>query len=122
MSRAHQHKLQTEADSREVDLSSGRTLVVRDQGEVQLVEIRAESGTVEVRIALTEQGPVLQMESVRLAIKATEAVEIDSPRVAIRGEQAVEISGGKLVLRAEDDVTVDADGEVRLVGKMIYLN
>jgi hypothetical protein len=127
MSRPPKHKLHTEAredvdEPREVYLQGGRTLVVHEQGDAQLVEIRSESGTVEVRITLTDKGPVLQMESVRLAIKASEAVEIDSPRVAIRGEDTVEVSGGKVALEAEDDVTVEADGEVRVVGKMIYLN
>jgi len=81
--------------------------VVKDQGTSQLVEIRSESGMVEVRIQLTEQGPVLQMEAVKLQLKASEAVEIESKRVEIR---------------TEEDTTVEAKGEVRIVGKMIYLN
>ena len=39
----------------------------------ELVEIRAASGQVELRIRLTEQGPVLHMEAVRLKLKATAA-------------------------------------------------
>jgi hypothetical protein len=126
MSRSPKQKLTTEAEEdleepREVYLQGGRKLVVSRDGDAQLVEIRSDSGMVEVRIALTEQGPVLQMQSVRLAIKASESVEIDSPKVAIRGDQ-VEVSGGSVVLEAEDEVSVEADGDVRVVGKMIYLN
>jgi hypothetical protein len=126
MSRSPKHKLATEEEQdleepREVYLQGGRTLVVSNEGEAQLVEIRSESGMVEVRIALTERGPVLQMQSVRLAIQASESVEIDSPKVAIRGDQ-VEVSGGTVTLQAEDEVSVEADGDVRVVGKMIYLN
>lgn len=126
MSRSPKQKLATEGEEdleeqREVYLQGGRKLVVSQAGDAQLVEIRSESGMVEVRIALTEQGPVLQMQSVRLAITASEAVEIDSPRVAIRGDQ-VEVSGGNVVLEAEDEVSVEADGDVRVVGKMIHLN
>jgi hypothetical protein len=127
MSRSPKHKLTTEEEQdleeepREVYLEGGRTLVVSKEGEAQLVEIRSESGMVEVRIALTERGPVLQMQSVRLAIQASEAVEIDSPKVSIRGDR-VEVTGGTVTLEAEDEVSVEADGEVRVVGKMIYLN
>ena len=97
-------------DEKELYLSDGRKVVVRDQ----TVEIRSESGLVEVRIVLTEQGPVLQMESVRMKIAATEALEIESPQV--------EIHGGKIAIEGEEEVTVDSKGDVRVVGKKIYLN
>lgn len=96
-----------EAEEREVYLRGGRKLVVSEAGTEQLVEIRSASGMVELRVRLTEQGPVLQMEAVRLELKASEAVEIESPRVAITTEQ---------------DVDVTAGGEVRVVGKKIHLN
>jgi hypothetical protein len=109
-------------DTREVYLRDGRKLVVSDAGSDQLVEIRAESGMVELRIRLTEQGPVLQMEALRLQLKATEAVEIESPKVEIRGTEELSLSGGAVKLEAENDVKVDAEGEVRVVGKTIHLN
>jgi hypothetical protein len=121
-------KLQTQtgseevADEREVFLRDGRKLVVSDQGSDQLVEIRSESGMLELRIRLTEQGPVLQMESLRLQLKATEAVEIESQRVEIKGTERVDVSGGQVKVTGEEDVNVDAKGEVRVVGKMIFLN
>jgi hypothetical protein len=117
---------QTEAeeatDEREVSLKDGRKLVLSEQGADQLVEIRNESGMLELRIKLTEQGPVLQMESLRLHLKATEAVEIESQRVEIKGTERVDVSGGQIKVTGEEDVNVDAKGEVRVVGKMIYLN
>lgn len=101
-------------EKREVFLRDGRKLVVSDAGTDQLVEIRNESGMLELRIKLTEQGPVLQMESVRLQLKATEAVEIESQRVAIKGTEQVEVAGGKVDVTAEEDV--------RVRGEKIYLN
>lgn len=102
------------SEEREVYLRDGRKLVVSEQGGESLVEVRGASGMLEVRIRLTEQGPVLQMEAARMQLKATEAVEIQSERV--------EISGGAVKLHAEEDLEVDAGNDVRVVGKMIYLN
>ena len=102
-------------DEREVYLRDGRKLVVTDAGTDQLVEIRSGSGMVELRIKLTDQGPVLQMESVRLELKASEAVEIESKRVEIRASETVQIA-------SKDEVKVDAEGDVRVNGKMIWLN
>ncbi len=109
-------------EEREVFLRDGRKLVVSDEGNDQLVEIRNESGMLEVRIKLTSEGPVLQMESVRLQLKASESVEIESPRVAIKATEQLALEGAAIEIHADNDMKVEADGEVRVVGKMIYLN
>ena len=98
-------------DTREVYLRDGKTLTVEPHAEGEILEIRSSSGQVE----LTAQGPVLQMESARLELKATESVEIESKHVAIKATE-------KLTLESEDEVSIDADGAVRVNGKMIYLN
>ena len=119
---AEESESQTQEDAREVYLKDGRKLMLSEQGGDQLVEIRNESGLVEVRIKLTEEGPVLQMEAVRMQLKAAEHVEIQSARVEINGTEQVSVTGGKIEVEGEEDVTVDAKGEVRVTGKMIYLN
>jgi len=124
MGSSPKEKLETEevSDEREVYLRDGRRLVVSDEGRDQLVEIRNESGMLELRIKLTESGPILQMESVRLQLKASEAVEIESPRVEITASEELALAGGEVHIEAEQDVKVDAKGEVRVAGKMIWLN
>lgn len=114
-----EHEEETSTDPREVYLTGGRTLRVSDD---QLVEIRSPSGQLELRVKLTEEGPVLQMDSVRLELRASEAVEIASKRVAITATEAMTVEAGELEVATEKDVKVDAKGEVRIVGTMIYLN
>jgi phage gp45-like len=109
-------------EKREVYLRDGRRLVIGEQGSDQLVDIRSESGMLELRIKLTADGPVLQMESARLSLKAAESVAIESKRVEIKASEQVHVQGGEVKLEAEQDVEVNADGEVRVVGTMIYLN
>jgi len=121
MSGSPKEKLQTLAEeeasteAREVYLRDGRKLVVSDAGTDQLVEIRSESGMVEVRIRLTEQGPVLQMEAVRLTLKAEESVEIESKRIELKATEQVKV-------QSEDGVEIEGEGDVRVVGKTIHLN
>ncbi|HEY4060233.1 MAG TPA: hypothetical protein VGM39_26645 [Kofleriaceae bacterium] len=110
-----------EGSEREVFLRDGKRLVVSEQGADQVVEIRNESGMLEVRIKLTDQGPVLQMEGARLQLKGTESVEIDSKKVAIKAEQ-INLDGGNVSIKSEEDVEVEGKNDVRVVGKMIYLN
>ncbi len=110
------------AEGRQVYLRDGRTLTVSASGVDELVEIRSSSGMVELRVKLTEQGPVLQLEAVRLQLKASEAVEIESKHVAIKATEGMEIATTELDIAAEADVKVEAKGEVRINGKMIWLN
>jgi hypothetical protein len=127
MSRSPKENLQTEhaveeTEEREVYLRNGRRLVVGEQGADQLVEIRNESGMLEVRIVLTDQGPVLQMEGARLSLKASESVEIESQRVAIKGAEHVELSGGRVRVDAEHDIKVEGKEDVVVIGLPIHLN
>jgi hypothetical protein len=110
-----------ETGDREVFLRDGKKLVVSDQGSEQIVEIRNESGMLEVRIKLTDQGPVLQMEAARLSLKATESVDIQSQKVSVKAEELA-LSANSIEVTSEADTKVTANGEVRVVGKMIYLN
>lgn len=109
------HHAEESADRREIYLREGRTLSVEQTGSDELVEVRSSSGQLELRIKLTDDGPVLQMESVRLELKASEAVEIESRRVEIKATETLQLTSA-------DEVKVDAEGSVRVNGKMIYLN
>ena len=109
-------------DERELYLRHGKKLVISDAGQDQLVEIRDAAGTLELRIKLTQDGPVLQMDSVRLQLKASESVAIESPRVEIKGSEQLELSGGEVHVQGDNEVKVDSNGDVRVVGKMIWLN
>lgn len=111
------------AETRNLYLRDGRTLTVSGAGTEELVEIRASSGMLELRIKMTEQGPVLQMESVRLQLKATEAIDVEAKQFNVQAEESVSVrSKGEIKLAGEADVRVDSNGEVHVNGKMIYLN
>lgn len=126
MSGPHKTALEEEteeaSEEREVSLKDGRRLTVKDAGVDQLVEIRSESGMLELRIKLTSEGPVLQLESVRMELRASEAVQISSPRVEISGTEKLELSGGKVEIASEQGTDVESSGDVRVVGKTIHLN
>ena len=110
-------------ETRQLYLRNGRTLTVSGRGAEELVEIHASSGMLELRIKMTEQGPVLQMESVRLSLKAAESVDVEAKQFNVKTEEGVNVtSKGDIKLTGEADVRVDANGEVRINGKMIYLN
>ena len=97
-----------------LDLQRGRTLVVEPVGADDLVEVRAPSGTVEIRLRITDDGPVLELESVRLALRAQQAIDVEAPEFTV--------NAGEITLSGRADVRVDAEGDVHVTGDTIRLN
>jgi hypothetical protein len=121
-SKLHQTE-ETETEEKAVSLKDGKKLVVSEAptGE-QLVEIRAANGMLELRIKLTDQGPVLQMEAVKLELKATESVEIASERIELKGTKHVGIEGGQVDVDGKQNTKTEASGDVFVRGRTINLN
>jgi hypothetical protein len=90
-----------------LNLMHGRTLSVEAAGTDELAEIRESSGQVALRVKLTEDGVVLQLEGARISLKAAESIDLDCKRLNVN---------------TEDDVRIDARGDVRLQGRIIRLN
>jgi hypothetical protein len=106
-----------------VGLAHGRLLTVDSAGAEQFVEIRAASGIVELRVKITEDGPVLLIEGVRISLKAAESVQVDCPRFTVTTSHSIEMaSQGTIQVSGAGDVCVDAKGEVHVKGEMIHLN
>jgi hypothetical protein len=110
-------------EAREVALHHGRRLSVTAAGADDLVEIRGQGGVVELRIRFTAEGPVLQLEGVRLSLKAADAVDVECATFNVRAREAVELcSDGEVRVHGDTGVRVEASGDVRVSGKLIHLN
>jgi phage gp45-like len=106
-----------------LDLQNARTLTVTPSEEGDLVEIHASGGQVELRIRLTPDGPVLQMESIRLSLKSAENVDVNCKNFEVRATEGVDLhSDGGMQLSGQADVKIDSAGNVIVKGEMIYLN
>jgi phage baseplate assembly protein gpV len=97
-----------------LELQRGRTLVVEPSGDDDLIEIRAGSGTIELRLRLTDDGPVLELESVRLSLRAARSVDVETPELNVDADQ--------ITLAGKADVRIDAGGDVIVTGETIRLN
>src|SRR4051794_1697295 len=97
-----------------LDLQRGRSLVVEPAGADDLVELRAASGAIEIRLRITDDGPVLELQSVRLSLRAAEAIDVEAPEF--------NVDAGEITLTGRADVRVDAGGDVHVTGETIHLN
>lgn len=99
MTRLHPH-------TTEQLLPSGRSVVVRlaDQGEELLV--RSPEGEVEVRILLTEGGPVVRLRAARLELESSERIDVACRQFNVEAEE----------------VRVRTQGDIHMNGATIRLN
>jgi hypothetical protein len=96
-------------------LPSGRSVVVRVNGGSEELEVRSAEGDVEVRITLTDSGPVVSLKGARLELESPDAVAVRCRRLDIETEEATRLaSAGETHILSEDDI--------HMKGKIIRLN
>ena len=120
---AHEEQTDETSDERTVYLERGRTLTIASQGSGETIEIRSSSGQAELRIRMTEEGPVLQLDGVKLEITAEESVAVRCQEFTVDAEKSVNITSraGVRVVSAEE-VNIESEADVRVKGEKIWLN
>lgn len=107
----------------ELPLTGGRTLAVicNDAGEE--IQLCAPDGEVEIRIAVTENGPVLRIRAARLEVEGAEDVQFSCQRFAVHTTEVTHLtSDGQLRLRSEEQVLIRAAEELDLKGRPVRTN
>ncbi len=107
---------------RTVHISRGRSVAVSQEGLDDVVEIRAASGAVELKVRITEEGPVLSLEGVRLQMKSAGDIDVECETFHVNAKKVDIDSKGTLEMKSEEDLKIELTAEVRLNGKMIWLN
>ena len=128
MSNAKKQQLVMVSESEEVTteevtsshyLDHGRTLHASEN----LIDIHAPSGQLELRIRITEDGPVMVLDGVRLDIQGAEQVGIQCKQFAVNASESVSIAtGGTTRIQSEEEMQIESTADIRIKGKKIYLN
>ena len=115
--------LEASSEEKQVFLDQGRSLAVSRDGAHQVVEFRAASGQLELRVKLTEEGPVLVLEGVKVQVHTTDSFDIKCRELNIEAtESTVIASKGELKIKADGELDIDSPEDVRIRGKVIWLN
>ena len=108
---------------RTLALDSGRTLKVTERADQDLLEITEASGQVSLRIQLTAAGPVIVAEGARLALKATESIELKAETVSISAGTDLNIdAGGRVAIDSKQETRIHCEEDIRVTGAVIHLN
>jgi hypothetical protein len=116
-------KLPAEAGDGEQALSSGRRLVIRETDGGEDVEIHAPNGDLEVVITITPDGPVVRLSGARLELEATDTVSLKARNVELQASELTTMhSDGHLTLTSGLDIRTVAEGDVHVLGNIVWLN
>jgi len=108
--------------AREHPLPSGRSVVVKVDGGREELEIRSPAGEVEVRIILTENGPVVNLRGARLEMEAIDAVALRCRRFEVQSTEGTELTSSGDVQITGRELKVRTERDIRMNGEVIRLN
>jgi hypothetical protein len=108
---------------RNLQLDSGRQVLVHSDEKGELLEIVERGGEAVVTVRLTDEGPVVTVQGAHLELKSTDTIALDARKVRIKAQEEASIeSEGTLKIESSKNMDVTSEDDIRVVGKMIHLN
>ncbi len=103
-------------------LPSGRSVVLKVAGTCEELEVRSPQGEVEVRVTLTESGPVVSLRGARLELASPDAVTVNCRRLEVNTTEGTQLlSTGDLRITGRE-ARVQTEADIHLNGGIIHLN
>jgi hypothetical protein len=92
-------------------------------GRGEAIEVRSAAGEMELRIALTDQGPVFSLRGARLEIDAADTVAVNCRQFEVRTTGGVMLdAAGDIALRSAAETHLWSAGDTYIDGQMVKLN
>ena len=105
-----------------IPLPSGTTVSVRSDRRGEDIVVRSAGGAMEIRVRLTEEGPVLSLRGVRLEIEAQDSVAVSCREFAVHASEGVRVSAGNVEVRSDSEIRMRSGGETFIDGDYVKLN
>jgi hypothetical protein len=107
----------------EQTLPSGATLTVRSDALGDEIQLRSANGTMELRIRMTDEGPVLSLRGVKLEIEATDSIAVSCREFAVNTAESVRVnSGGDFEVRSAHDIRLKSAADTSLDADYVKIN
>ena len=103
------------------DLPTGHQVEIDLDGH----EIRVDDpkGDVLVRIFLDESGPTVELQGARLQLRSTESVDVSCSDFKVNAERDIHMNAGaQLTVESTQELHLNCETDVRIRGKVIWLN
>lgn len=106
-----------------MQLESGRQVMVHSSEKDELIEIAESDGEIIIKVRMTDDGPVISVSGAHLELKSTETIALEAKKIKIQAEEEFVVeSKGSLEIDSSKKIGIQSGDDIRVVGKMIYLN
>ena len=106
-----------------IQFKSGRQVKASSGPDGEQIQVKSQTGDVLFKLKLDADVPELILEGVRLRFSAAESISMSAKTIELDASEHTRIrSKGKLNIEALDQMGIHSDDDVRVNGKMIYLN
>ena len=110
-----------EHPSIEQTLSSGHRLII-EHGHSE-VTIESPNGDSNVRIILTENCPVIELQSATLRLHSIDDIDVSCKRYTLNAEEQIQLhSDGEMTMDSRKEMRLTSKDDIRVDGKVIWLN
>jgi hypothetical protein len=103
------------------ELATGHQVEIDLDGQ----EIRVDDpkGDVLVRIYLEASGPTVELQGAKLQLRSTESVDVNCADFKVNAEQDIHLNAGaQLTVESTQELHLNCETDVRIRGKVIWLN
>lgn len=87
------------------------------------IHVESPNGEISVRIVLSEGVPVIELHSANLNLQTIEDIEVNCRKYTINSNENIEMhADGQLKLDSREEMKLSSEDDVRVNGKVIWLN
>jgi len=106
-----------------MQLESGRQVMVHSSEKDELIEIAESDGEIIMKVRMTDDGPVISVSGAHLELKSTDTIALEAKKIKIKAKDKVVVeSKGGLEIDSSKKISIKSGDDIRVAGKMIYLN
>lgn len=104
-------------------LGDGRSLSIRMGEEGEEISFHAPDGSLELQVQVTSEGPIVKLSGARLELASTDTVSVKARCFEVKTTETAHVhADGHLTFTSGLDTRMVADGQVHVLGEMIWLN
>ncbi|MBX9652456.1 hypothetical protein K2Y11_02435 [bacterium] len=109
-------------ESRQFDVSAGRSVSIRMGKGSESIEVRGPNGAPEVTITFTADGPCIRLGAARLEIDTPGDVSLNCDKFSVNAMSGVSLQTPERVEVRGEEVLLQMERDVDLRGRFIRLN
>jgi len=105
------------------ELPSGRRIALLADGDREQLEVRSADGRIELRVVLTDAGPVVSLSGAKLELHSTDSVSVRCRSFEVEALDDLRLrAAGDIELGSESQIRARAAGQAFIDGDYVNLN